>query len=188
MQEDPGGRGAGRQSVAPPARPPARSPSADAARECVAFRVQPGRSMTAIGIIRAMSPPAAPAVEARQVVRAHDPDEIDTRIAPLEKGQRVDRVAGPDLLLETRSRRCGDGRSAARASATRSDSRGEFARILQGIARGDDPPDPVEARGASGPCRLTMAVPRMGGIERAAIEADPHARGAARGKRASPEG
>ena len=43
--------------------------------------VAPGRSMTAIGKGHGDLPPALPAVEVAEIVGAHDPDEIDARIA-----------------------------------------------------------------------------------------------------------
>src|SRR5438445_511164 len=43
--------------------------------------------------------PAAPAVEAGEAVGAHNPDEVDARVAGLERADRIDRVLGADPRL-----------------------------------------------------------------------------------------
>ena len=69
---------------------PASAPASAPARPEVALSVEPGRSTTRSARGR-RARDVAPANEPPQVVRAHDPDEMDARRAALDRGQRLGR-------------------------------------------------------------------------------------------------
>ena len=122
-------------------------------------------------------PPATPAVEACQVVRAHDPDEIDTRIAPLEESQRIDGVAGTHRSLETRDVDAGMGAQRSRISDSLRQG-GQFAVGFRGFP-GVTSHQILSRRRRFRASRLTSRCPSWARIERPAIEPDPHPAGGA---------
>ena len=140
---------------------------------CVARSVQPGRSMTASGIRPAIVSPAAPAMEAGEAIRAHDPDEPHARTARDEVAREstvnVAPISSSNPVTSMRGRRA-TTRAAARRAAIGGKSLGVFKRI----AGRHHPPDAVEPQPFQRK-QADMPVPRMRRIERAAVEADPQA-------------
>ena len=122
--------------------------------------------------------PMLPAMEAREIVGPHNPNETHPRAALRQPGDGVIGVACADLRLEARdhdarmvSQRMGGRHACAKGRQT--------IVFLERIAGGHQPPDLVEAEpgerdGADEP------MPLMGRIEGPAEEADPHARRVAR--------
>ena len=82
-------------------------------------------------------------VEVAQIVGAHDPGEVDARIARLDQGQRVGRVAQMAAGLEgghLDARIAGDVLGMPDALGERH----QLTRVLQGIAGRDDPPELIQ--------------------------------------------
>jgi hypothetical protein len=87
--------------------------------------------------------PTPPSMELAQVVRAHDPDEMDAPGAPAQEFDRVGREAGANFGLEAGH---GEARIAGEG-ARRGEALGEtWQRIvpLQRIAGRHQPPNPIE--------------------------------------------
>src|SRR5262245_13644679 len=119
--------------------------------------------------------PFLPAREAAQIVGAHDPDETHARTMAAQIGDGLVGVARADLCLEAGDL---DARM-ARQRLGRDDAfrqRGEPARILERVARGHQPPDPVETEAF----HRQQAGGEMGFVRRiegAAEQPDAHAWG-----------
>lgn len=116
-----------------------------------------------------VSPPF-PAMELRQIVRPHQPDEAVIRIEPGQPGERIGGIAGLQFLL--------DGGRPDRRMPRHRPRGGEpglewrHARlVLQRIAGRDHPPYFVEIQRAQGVQRQPP-VPAMRRIERAAEKTD----------------
>src|SRR5215470_7987154 len=122
--------------------------------------------------------PLLPAMEAAQIVGAHDPNKVNAAAARPEIANHIVGVAHADLGLEA-----GDvDARVMRERARRRDALGKRAQaagVLERIAWSDHPPDAVEAEPphrdqAGGPMRL------MRRIEGAAEQTDAHARSVGR--------
>ena len=115
----------------PPAAPPAAAPTLDAA-----LLAGPVQSLGDVA-------PMLPAMEARQIVRAHDPDEAHAGATAREPGDGVVGVARADLRLEAcdhDARMVGERAGGLHAQGERRQAVIRF----EGIARRHEPPDLVE--------------------------------------------
>src|SRR6187401_496232 len=123
-------------------------------------------------------PPLLPAMEAAQIVRAHDPDEVHPGAPRDQLAHRVVRISRAHLGLDAGH----DDAWVVGQFLRRRDALGKRrkpARVLQGIARGDEPPHAIEAE----PLHRQQARRAMRGmrrIERAAEQADFQPRRAGR--------
>jgi hypothetical protein len=114
--------------------------------------------------------PLAPAVELRQIVRAHQPDEAVLRVAAAKGAEGVYRVSGAELPLDAGDADRRRVRSCQRRAVAAFKRRHPL-RFLQRITGGDEPPHLVH------PERLQRveadpSMSAMGRIEGAAKEAD----------------
>lgn len=115
-------------------------------------------------------PPPLPAMELREIVRAHQPDEAVIRIEPGQFGERVGGVARLHPLLD----RGGADRCMPRHRPRRGHARLERRHaglVLQRIAGRDHPPHFVEIERAQGMQRQPP-MPSMRRIERASQKSD----------------
>src|ERR1700732_5627960 len=117
-------------------------------------------------------------MKAAQVVGSHDPDEVNSGAMLAQIGDGLVGVARADLRLAPEHRNPGMAGELAGSDNTRLKGR-KAAGVLERIARGDEPPDAVEAQPlhgneAGGEMRI------VGGIEGAAGGADGHAPGCTR--------
>lgn len=122
--------------------------------------------------------PAPPAMELQEIIRPHDPDELHARAAPVQEAQRIGGVARANLRLEPHDDDARIARDLARRRNARGE-RGQSVRIFQRIAGRDEPPQPIEPqpRERNAGNKRVAFVRR---IERAAEEADAHARSVGR--------
>ncbi len=174
MQEDPGRRGEHRQGARRRLPGSGRPTDRAAARERTAFRVHPGRSTTAIGIMRAILRQPRQRWKPREVVGAHDPDEAHAPGSAARDRPGYRPCSAPRCPPRRRSRRWPDGAPPAwpPRSALAVDARSPVS--LRGLPGRHDPPDPVEAQ-APERHEADVPVPAMGRVERPAVEADPQA-------------
>src|SRR5262249_14871135 len=119
--------------------------------------------------------PFLPAVEAAQVVGAHDPDESHPGAAAAQIGDGLVAIACADLRLEADDVDPGMPRKRAGGQNALLERR-QPARVLERIAGGYQPPDPIEIEAlhrqqTGGEMRVVRR------IERAAEQADAHSRG-----------
>lgn len=115
-------------------------------------------------------PPPFPAMELRQIVRAHQPDEAVIRIEPRQLGERVGGIAGLHPLLD----RGGTDRRMPRHRPRRCHARLERRHaglVLERIAGRDHPPHFVQIERAQGMERQPP-MPAMRRIERAPEKSD----------------
>ncbi|EGE58309.1 hypothetical protein RHECNPAF_33400114 [Rhizobium etli CNPAF512] len=128
--------------------------------------------------------PLLPFVKGLQAVGAHDPDEIDMRIAGLDARQRTGGVADAERLFEGGDLDARIG-SHTLAFGNAFGQRCELVAVLQRIARGYHPPELVEAEALDGDlCDKRVALMRR--IERTAEQADDHAAFAVRHAEVAP--
>ncbi len=112
--------------------------------------------------------PATPVVEAGQVIRAHDPDEVCRRRARFQTAQQVSRIIHTEPSFDVSDNHAWMGREAG--------SRGDAGIIaamalFQGVTARDDPPDPVQVHPAHRGFR-NMEMSFMRWIEGTAEQAD----------------
>src|SRR5690242_5773594 len=116
-----------------------------------------------------------PAVEAREVVGAHDPDEGDAGAAALQPADGVIGVARADGSLDAGDDDAGMGGDAP-GGAHPALERGQGVVVLERVAGRHQPPDAIEAEAAQGGQRgAAMALMRR--VEAAAEQADRHSLG-----------
>ncbi len=119
--------------------------------------------------------PTPPAVQLREVIGAHDEDEMNPGETPAQRQHRVVGVAGAERRLD-------GGDVDRRVSGERAGGfdafleRRQAAVVLEWIAGRDQPPDAVEAEPLSGE-QAQRAVGVVRRIERAAEQTDAHAAG-----------
>ena len=117
--------------------------------------------------------PLLPAMKTPQIVRAHDPDESDTRAACHQPRYRIVGVSRLNDSFEARNVDAG----MMREGACRGDSGGQrrqAARVLEGISGRDEPPDAVKLetlQGKKGGAEMSL----VRRVESSAEQADPHA-------------
>jgi hypothetical protein len=114
--------------------------------------------------------PMLPMADLREIVGAHQPDEIDSRPTPLQRGKCVGsemRTESRFEIEDTNARIAGDAHCTCDAFLQGSHAGGGLERVL----RRDQPPDFIEAKALQ---RLAadMQMALMRGIERAAEQAD----------------
>jgi len=117
--------------------------------------------------------PMLPAGEMLEIVRAHQPNKIDTRKKPMQARERRPGMARTDRPLDPCGQDAAAIGDAARARQTIGEGR-HAARGLQRIAGRDHEPDLIEPEAPTGKAR-DMAVPVMRRIEGATEHADTHA-------------
>ena len=93
--------------------------------------------------------PLLPAMKTPQIVRAHDPDESDTRAAFHQPGYRIEGVPRLNDRFETRNIDTGMAGEGARGCDPVG-QRCKAARVLEGISRRDEPPNAVELEALQG--------------------------------------
>jgi len=125
--------------------------------------------------------PFLPAMETPQVVRAHDPDESDSRASGQQPRYRIVSVSRLNDSFEA-----GDIDSRMMCESTRGGNtvgqRGEVARVFERVAGCHQPPDTIELKSLEHKqCGREMCLVRR--IKRSAKQADPHA-GRMRGQEA----
>src|SRR5215475_14168225 len=124
------------------------------------------------------APPPLPAVEAAQIVRAHDPDEAHARTVAAQIGDGLIGIPRADLrfqVADVDARMVHERLGGDDALCERRKPAGVFERI----ARRHQPPDPVEIEALHGDqAGAEMRLVRR--IERAAEQTDPHPRGMGR--------
>ena len=114
--------------------------------------------------------PAAPLGELDQVVGAHQPDEAGAGEQAVQMGEGVGGVTGAEAVFEVG----GDDASAVGEGSRGGKPGGEGGHAgdgLQGVSRGDQQPDLVEAESAAGHAG-DVEMAGMGGVEGAAEQAD----------------
>ncbi len=121
--------------------------------------------------------PAAPVVEAREVVRPHQPHEMHPAIARLQRLQRRRGIARAEPRLEVGHPHPGMPHDRPRRRQPPLQIRRRIR--LQRIARRDQPPDLIEPERLQRPL-ADMHMPRMRRIERPAQKSDPLAGGSMR--------
>jgi hypothetical protein len=108
-----------------------------------------------------------------QIVRAHDPDESDTRAPFHQPGYRIVGVSRLNDSFEA----CNVDAGMMREGACRGDSGGQrrqAARVLEWISGCDEPPNAVEPEALQGKkCCAEMSLVRR--VESSTKQANPHA-------------
>jgi hypothetical protein len=107
--------------------------------------------------------PGSPAMQGREIVGAHQPDEPRARMTHTEKAQGVDRVSAAERSFERRHR---DPRRVGNLPClVQSTLRWhQFALVLQRIPRRYDPPDGIQIQSSPGDL-ADLAMSGMGRIE-----------------------
>jgi hypothetical protein len=168
-QEDPGRWRALRKDCAGsfgPAGPPEHRRGAPGQCAMIVTRPRQNRERHAVHDL----PPASPARQLFENVRTRNPDECDSGESAVQQTQGVHRKPGPESFLD----RARDNPPSIVNSPRGREARGKRGHTplrFQWVARRDHQPDLAKAKSPPRQFRH-MAVPFMGGIERAAQEAD----------------
>ena len=118
-------------------------------------------------------PPILPVVETGEIIRPHQPDEVNIRATAQDVRDRLRRIARADSRFQSGDNVPGVMLHQGAACRHPLFQRGQGRDILERVAGGDKPPDLMEPQAPQGRLRH-QPMPRMRRVERATEEANPH--------------